>query len=178
MTRPFSFALTLLALFALTVPAVAQRDAGAKARGDYFFYGHSSHSHLHGASQHTGHYGRYLESTQTVSPHVSSMTHTAIDHHINQTQAHLDALQQGLEADNNQAALKGVATVNKHLGDAREHHDTLQKLSETKPVDAAASKKVVAKLQASLDTALGELEKLLESLHLGKPPARTATSAK
>ena len=177
MPRPLSFALMLLGLFALTMPAVAQRNAGAKARGDYFFYGHSSHSHLHGASQHSGHYGRYLQSTQTVSPQVSSMTHASIDHHINQTQAHLDKLEQGLKANDDKEALDGIAKVNNHLSDAREHHATLQRHSEAKPIDINASKKTVGKLQLSLDKALDELEKLLESLNLGTPPSRNAKPA-
>ncbi|NDH95037.1 MAG: hypothetical protein EBZ13_11025, partial [Planctomycetia bacterium] len=63
MFRPIA-ALTAVALcLSLAQPTLAQRDAGAKARGDFSFYGHSSHSHLHGAYYHAGHYGRYLTST-------------------------------------------------------------------------------------------------------------------
>lgn len=178
MSRLLSITLFMLALLTLTVPAFAQRSAGAKARGDYFFYGHSSHSHLHSASQHSGHYGRYLQSTQTVSPHISSLTHASIDHHINQTQAHLDALEKGLKADSDKNSLQHIAAVNKHLDDAREHHAALQKHSDAKPIDISASKDTVKKLQSSLDKSLSELENLLERLHLGKPPARTAKATK
>lgn len=156
----------------ISMPASAQPDAGAKARGEFNFYGHSSHSHMHGAYHQAGHYGRYLASTQIVSPRVSTLTHTAIDHHITQTQSHLDAMKASLESEGNKAGLGSVARVNTHLAEARKHHDALKKLSKSESVDQAKSKEAVEKLQSSLDKAIDEHEKLLDTLGVGAPPAR------
>ncbi len=176
MFRPIA-ALTAVALcLSLAQPTLAQRDAGAKARGDFSFYGHSSHSHLHGAYYHAGHYGRYLTSTPMVSPQVSSMTHTAIAHHIDQTQAHLDAMKTSLQAEGNKAGLEGVAKVNAHLDEAKQHHATLQELSKSETIDKDKSKATVDKLQSSLNKAIDEHEKLLNTINVGTPPARSAAS--
>lgn len=175
MERRLFTCLAVAGCLAVSLPAIAQRDAGAKARGDYFFYGHSSHSHLHGAAHHASHYSNYLKSAPTVSPQVSGMAHTSIDHHINQTQAHLDALKKGLMVDDNKDALTQAAAVDGHLDQARQHHDALKRLSDQKPVDVIASQQAVAKLQAALDHAMTDLETLLHSLNLGTPAARKAT---
>lgn len=172
MKRRLFTCLAVAGCLAVSLPAIAQRDAGAKARGDYFFYGHSSHSHLHGAAHHASHYSNYLKSAPTVSPQVSGMAHTSIDHHINQTQAHLDALKKGLTADNNKDALAQAAAVDGHLDQARQHHDALKKLSDQKPIDVTASQQAVAKLQAALDHAITDLDTLLHSLNIGTPAAR------
>ena len=172
MKRRFFTCLAIAVCLAVTLPAVAQRDAGAKARGDYFFYGHSSHSHLHGAAHHASHYSNYLKSSPTVSPQVSGMAHTSIDHHINQTQAHLDALKKRLTTDDNKDALTQADAVDGHLDQARQHHDALKKLSDQKPIDVTASQQAVAKLQAALDHAITDLDTLLHSLNIGTPAAR------
>jgi hypothetical protein len=176
MFRPLAALLTAVVALSLALPAAAQRDAGAKARGDFSFYGHSSHSHLHGAYYHAGHYGRYLTSTPMVSPQVSSMTHTAIAHHIDQTQAHLDAMKTSLQAEGNKAGLEGVAKVNAHLDEAKQHHATLQELSKSETIDTAKSKATVDKLQSSLNKAIDEHEKLLDTIDVGTPPVRAAAS--
>lgn len=176
MFRPLAALLTAVVALSLALPAAAQRDAGAKARGDFSFYGHSSHSHLYGAYNHAGHYGRYLTSTPMVSPQVSSMTNTAIAHHIDQTQAHLDAMKTSLQAEGNKAGLEGVAKVNAHLDEAKQHHATLQELSKSETIDKAKSKATVDKLQSSLNKAIDEHEKLLNTINVGTPPARSAAS--
>ena len=174
MFRTVAALVTVAFCLSLPQPASAQRDAGAKARGDFSFYGHSSHSHLHGAYYHAGHYGRYLTTTRMVSPQVSSMTHAAIDHHISQTQAHLGALKTGLTAEGNKAGLEGVAKVNAHLDEAKQHHATLQELSKADSVDPVKSRETVDKLQSSLDKAIDEHEKLLDTIKVGTPPTRSA----
>lgn len=176
MFRPLVALVAVAICLSLTHPAVAQRDAGAKARGDFSFYGHSSHSHLHGAYYHAGHYSRYLTTTPMVSPQVSSMTHAAINHHISQTQAHLDAMKTSLTADGNKAGLEGVAKVNAHLDEAKQHHATLQELSKAETVDKAKSKETADKLQSSLNKAIDEHEKLLDTINVGTPPTRSAAA--
>lgn len=176
MCRPLLAAFAVTLCLSFTLPAAAQRDAGAKARGDFSFYGHSSSSHLHGAYYHAGHYSRYLTTTPTVSPQVSSMTHTAIAHHIDQTQAHLDAMKASLEAEGNTAGLDGIAKVNAHLDEARQHHATLQQLSKAETIDKAKSKETVQQLQASLDKAIVEHEKLLDTTKVGAPPNRSGAT--
>lgn len=154
------------------VPASAQPDAGAKARGEFNFYGHSSHSHMSGAYHQAGHYGRYLSTTQIVSPRISTMTHIAIDHHLTETQRHLDAMKASLDAAGDKAALEKVARVNAHLAEARTHHTALKALSASEPVDTSKSEEATAKLQASLDKALDEHQKLLDARDVGPPPTR------
>jgi len=175
MFRPLAALVAVALCLAFAQPVLAQRDAGAKARGDFSFYGHSSHSHLYGAYHHAGHYGRYLTTTRIVSPEVSGMTHAAIDHHISQTQAHLDAMKTGLQAEGNKAGLEGVAKVNAHLDEAKQHHAELQILSKADSVDTVKSKETVDKLQSSLDKALDEHEKLLDTINVGTPPTRSAS---
>jgi len=175
MKRHLFTCLVIAGCLAIAMPVIAQRNAGAKARGDYFFYGHSSHSHLQGAAHHTSHYSNYLKSAATISPQVSGMAHTSIDHHINQTQAHLDSLKKGLTDDNNEVALKHAAAVDGHLKQARQHHDDLKKLSSQQPIKAETSQKTAGKLRAALDDAITDLETLLHSLNLGTPAARKAT---
>jgi hypothetical protein len=155
-----------------TIPASAQPDAGAKARGEFNFYGHSSHSHMNGAYHQAGHYVRYLSSTQIVSPRISTMTHTAIDHHLTETERHLDAMKASLDAEGDKAGLEAVARVNAHLADARTHHAALKALSTSESADTSKRKEAAMKLQSSLDKAIDEHEKLLHTLDVGSPPAR------
>jgi len=152
------------------VPAFAQRDAGAKARGDFFFYGHSSHSHLRGARSHAIHYGRYLAGSREVSPRITLMANTAITQHLVQAHQHLDAIQGEIEKSGDTESLAAMKEVNDRLDAAKKQHAALQ--AAMKP---GADPSVVAgqaeKLQQALDRSIESHDALLEKLKIPPPDA-------
>ena len=139
----------LLMSSALLVPevALAQRDAGAKARGDLTFYARSGGSHMNAAHAHASNYHGYLGRTETISPRIVRMSGSAINHHIDHTQQHLEGLREHFEAADDKQSLAEVDAIEKHLAEAKHHHATAESKARTTPEDIASIQESVNELR-------------------------------
>lgn len=162
-------ALSLVAL--LTVSASAQRDAGAKARGDFSFYARSGYSHVNAAHAHASHYDDYLGSSESVSPRVIRMSGSTIGHHLDLTQQHVDAMRDYLVSQNDTASIATLDTVDEHLAAARKHHATAQSLAAESPAATGQARESVRALQDSLEQVRRSQRSLLEQYDLKLQPA-------
>lgn len=153
----------VLVLSSLAMPQVAwaQRDAGAKARGDFTFYARSGGSHMNAAHAHASHYHGYLGRTQAVSPRVVRMSGSTINHHLELSQQHLEALHEHFEATDDAASLAAVGEIEKQLAQAKHHHAIAESRARTSPEDIAAIQESIEQLRVSLDQAIQAYGELL-----------------
>jgi hypothetical protein len=162
----------------LPATALAQRDAGAKARGDFTFYARSGGSHMNAAHAHASHYHGYLGRTETVSPRIVRMSGSAINHHIDQSQQHLESLREHFVATDDTKSLAEVERIEKHLADAKHHHATAESKARTTPEDIASIQESVAELRVSLDKAIAAYGTLLAKHELADEPVVKPGDAK
>lgn len=160
---------------ALLMPemACAQRDAGAKARGDFTFYARSGGSHMNAAHAHASHYHGYLGRTEVVHPRVVRMSGSTINHHIELTQQHLEGMREHFEESGDKESLAAVDGIEKHLADAKHHHAIAESKARTSPEDIAAIQESVAELRVSLDKAITAYGALLAKHDLAEEPVVT-----
>jgi hypothetical protein len=162
----------------LPATALAQRDAGAKARGDFTFYARSGGSHMNAAHAHASHYHGYLGRTETISPRIVRMSGSAINHHIDHTQQHLEGLREHFEATGDKQSLAEIASIEKHIADAKHHHATAESKARTTPDDIASIQESVDELRVSLDKAISAYGALLAKHDLADEPVVTPGEAK
>lgn len=164
----------LLMLSSGVVPRVAwsQRDAGAKARGDFTFYARSGGSHINAAHMHASHYHGYLRQTQTVSPRVVRMSGSTINHHLDLSQQHLEGMREHFDAAGDQDSLTAVDAIEQHLADAKHHHATAESLARISPDDIDSLRESVAELRVSLDKAITAYGELLTKHGLPTEPVK------
>ena len=112
----------LLSVAAMPEAVWAQRDAGAKARGDFTFYARSGGSHINAAHAHASHYHQYLSQSQTASPRIVRMSGSAINHHIDLTQQHLEGMRDHFTETGDKKSLAAVDTIEQHLAQAVEEN--------------------------------------------------------
>lgn len=177
MIKTFSTAIACCLLFssALLMPGVAsaQRDAGAKARGDFTFYARSGGSHMNAAHAHASHYHGYLGRTEVVHPRVVRMSGSTINHHIELTQQHLEGMREHFAESGDKASLAEVDAVEKHLADAKHHHAIAESKARTSPEDIAAIQESVDELRVSLTKAITAYGALLAKHDLAEEPVVT-----
>jgi len=162
----------------LPATAFAQRDAGAKARGDFTFYARSGGSHMNAAHAHASHYHGYLGRTATVSPRIVRMSGSTINHHIDLTQQHLEGMREHFEAKGDKESLAAVDVIDKHLADAKHHHATAESKARTSPEDIASIQESVSELRVSLDKAISAYGALLAKHDLDDEPVVKSGDAK
>jgi hypothetical protein len=83
-----TFVFTAIILVFCSATAHAQRDAGAKARGDFSFYARSGYSHMNAAHAHASHYHGYLGQASVVSPRIATLSDSTVSHHLDLAQQH------------------------------------------------------------------------------------------
>ncbi len=167
----------LLLAFALVATAsgtaFAQRDAGAKARGDFFFYARSGESHVNAAHAHASHYHGYLGQTHRVSPTIARLSGTTLTHHIDSAQQHAQAMRDYFVDQNDTEPLATVDVIDKHLAAAKVHHAAAQAHATETPSEPAQAKAAIEAVQTSLDAAKKAHEELIKQQSTAKkPPAK------
>jgi len=162
-------AFAIVALLALT--ASAQRDAGAKARGDFSFYARSGYSHVNAAHDHASHYEDYLGDSAGVSPRVVRMSGSTIGHHLDLTQQNVDAMREQFVAQDDAESIATLDTIDDHLADARKHHAAAQALATGSPADPAQARKSVQSLQDSLEKVRDLQQSILDRHDVTLQPA-------
>lgn len=164
-----ALAVALIALLAVT--ASAQRDAGAKARGDFSFYARSGYSHVNAAHAHASHYDDYLGDTSGVSPRVVRMSGSTIGHHLDLTQQNVDAMREHFVAQDDAESIATLDTIDEQLAAARKHHATAQALATGSPAEPAQARKSVQSLQDSLEQVRDLQQSILDRHDVTLEPA-------
>lgn len=179
---------TLLILATCPV-AVAAPDAGAKARGDYNFYGHSAHTTFSSARGHVETYQRYLSDTHgiplptgdvpaaaiaapaaqiaahgAVDPEIAREASDAIADDIERIQRHVTRMQARAKGLGNADALAKLADVEKQLGIARRGHAALHEHHAGESIAPATAMELARRVNDALRTAHKEHDEVLTRL--------------
>jgi len=169
--------------------ALAQANAGAKAGGQYNFYGSSAHSSFHSARQNVDHYSRYLSSVQapvpqptaapsvvadrpatvTTSPgvvdrEVAEEASDTIGSYIDKLGRYLGKMRKHAEAIKDTESLKLIDDVERNLAEAKSHHEALDEHHSGEKIDAKTAQQHCDKINAALAKAHAEHDKLMKRL--------------
>jgi hypothetical protein len=185
-------ALAAIACATLATVGLAAPDAGAKARGDYNFYGHSAHHAFSSAQAHVETYQRYLNETHAVplpaavaapaalgapaaqvtepgavDPEIAREASDAIADDIERIQRHVNRMQAQAKASGDTAALAKLADVDKQLGIARRSHAALHEHHAEETIAPATAMSLAQKVNDALRAAHAEHDEVVA--RLGKP---------
>jgi len=139
---PGSFVLVVALALALVAPATgrAAPDAGAKARGDYNFYGHSIHHAFTSARSHVDTYQRYLSETHGVemparaaAPH-DALTAAPLADPAAQI-ASLGAVDPQIARESGDAIADDIERIQRHLSRMRERAKALGDTTALRELD-------------------------------------------
>jgi hypothetical protein len=164
--------------------ALAQANAGAKAGGQYNFYGSSAHSSFHSARQNVDHYSRYLSSVQTpvaqpaatarpatvatpagvVDREVAKEASDTIGSYIEKLGRYLGKMRKHAEAIKDTESLELIDDIERNLADAKTHHEALDEHHSGEKIDAKTAQQHCEKINAALAKAQAEHDKLMKRL--------------
>jgi len=184
-----------VAMLALTLSAavgLAAPDAGAKARGDYNFYGHSAHHAFSSAQANVSTYQRYLSETHgvplpaavaapaplapaaaqiaergAVDPEIAREVSDAIADDIARIQRHVNRMRAQARSRGDTAALATLDDVDKQLGIARRSHAALHEHHAEDAIAPATAMSLAQKVNDALRAAHAEHDEVLA--RLGEP---------
>jgi len=171
-------------------------DAGAKARGDYNFYGHSAHHAFSSAQANVGTYQRYLNETHgvplppatpataaepaalaapaaqvtelgAVDPEIAREASDAIAADIERIQRHVNRMRAQAKTSGDSAALAKLADVDKQLGIARRSHAALHEHHAEDAIAPATAMSLAQRVNDALRAAHAEHDEVVA--RLGKP---------
>lgn len=180
----------------LVTAGVAAPSAGAKANGQYNFYGSSAHASFSSARSHAGNYQRYLNETHgvpvpasdsavtapsataatqvavhdSVDPEIAREASDAIADDIERIQRHVDRMQKEAQSRGDKEALAELADVEKQLGVARRGHAALHELHAEDKIPPATAMDLAQKVNAALRAAHAEHDEVMTKI--GTPAAR------
>jgi len=169
--------------------ALAQANAGAKAGGQYNFYGSSAHSSFHSARQNVDHYSRYLSSVQTpvaqpaaapsavadrpaagvtpagvVDREVAEEASDTIGDYIEKLGRYLGKMRKHAAAIKDTESLELIDDVERNLAEATTHHEALDEHHSGEKIDAKTAQQHCDKINAALAKAHAEHDKLMKRL--------------
>jgi len=166
----------------------AAPSAGAKASGQFNFYGSSSRSALSGAREYAGNLRRYTEAVPSsggtmdagraadgrgaggmmgVSPIVSKEAVDAIEHGVAKSEKYLAVARRHAEAAADQDAVAVLDQINAHVADVKKCCRELAECCEMDAIDGKRSAACCKELEAALGKAIAAHDKLV-------PPAPAA----
>ena len=149
-----TFVFTAIILVFCSATAHAQRDAGAKARGDFSFYARSGYSHMNAAHAHASHYHGYLGQASVVSPRIATLSDSTVSHHLDLAQQHSAAMREYFITTDDAESIATLDAIYRHLGEAREHHAAAQAAVKQSPETPQPAQEHVGKMQDSLEQAM------------------------
>lgn len=161
MRRLSTFLLTAAVLLAAQ-SAFAQRDAGAKVRGEYNFNGSAATRSMQGARGYARDYREYAQSAQKVSPEVAKETADSIGQYITKAQKHMAWMRK--QAAGDKETLTSLDSIDKKLADAATSHAALHECCVKDNVDAKDSMKCCKEIDDSLTKAISEHDTLMKRL--------------
>jgi len=189
-TKTVGLVLVLTIGLALTAQvALAQANAGAKASGQYNFYGSSAHSSFHSARQNVDHYSQYLSSVQApvaqpaaapsavadrpaagvtlagvVDREVAEEASDTIGSYIEKLGRYLGKMRKHAEAIKDTESLERIDDVERNLAEAKTHHEALDEHHSGEKIDAKTAQQHCEKINAALAKAQAEHDKLMKRL--------------
>jgi hypothetical protein len=169
--------------------ASAAPDAGAKARGDYSFYGHSAHTTFSSARGHVEAYQAYLGQTHGVAvppvgtpapalaaPDVQIATHGAVDPEIareasdaiaddiERIQRHVTRMKSRAKSVGDTDAIAMLDDVEKQLAVARRGHAALHEHHAGDSIAPATAMSLAQKVNEALRAAHAEHDEVMRRL--------------
>lgn len=178
-----SFAALLLATVAMCADvAFAQPDAGAKARGQFNFYGRGARSAMRGARESTGALREYIRSTQpapaqivreqpgvVVSPQIAQAAADEIGDYITKSEKHLAWMRRQAEARKDVETLASLDSIDRNLAEAKKNHATLCGCCMEDDVDSTAAMACCQKIDDALAKAIADHDALMKRLGTQQP---------
>jgi hypothetical protein len=190
--------LAAIALFTLLVAATchAAPDAGAKARGEFNFYGHSAQHSFTSARAHVDTYQRYLSETHgialpadttavattpivasaapivassVVDPEIAREAGDAIADDIERIQRHVSRMRARATSLGDKTALTELDDVEKKLGDARRAHAALHEHHAAESIAPAQAMELAKQVNDALRAAHAEHDDVMR--RIDKPAA-------
>ncbi len=159
-------ALALLALVVSAGTAHAQRDAGAKLRGEYSFYGGAASSAMRSAQETSGYYRQYAQTApeKKVDADTAKEAADTVGTYITKAQAHLAGMRKHAAAAKDKATLTALESIDKHLAAAKKSHDEMRETCLKDTVNGAATLDCCKMIDDHLAKAIAEHDKLMKSL--------------
>lgn len=157
--------LTLVALLVLTPEAFAQRDAGAKARGDYsgtFWSTRSANRSVRHARDYSQGAREYIQATPKASPQYLRADAAEVGRNVAAAKAEVTYLK--AQAARDKELLSAVTSIEKHLTAAEKEHETFDAECAKDTIDSKATMACCSALSDHLTKAADELEALQKKL--------------
>lgn len=182
-----SFALALAVCMALSANlALAQPDAGAKARGEFHFYGRAGGRAMHGARESVNAFREYMRSAQpepppvvreappsvVVSPRIAQVAVDEIGDYIFKTERHLAWMRTQAEASGDKETLASLDSIDRNLAVGKTNHAALCRSCAADTIDPAAAMACCQTIDASLAKAISEHDALMKRLGETRPVAK------
>jgi len=169
---------------------LAQSDAGAKARGQYNFYGRGARNAMRGARESTGSFREYVRGTQPaepqivreqpgvregvvireqpgviiVSPQIAQAAADEIGDYITKSEKHLAWMRRQAEANKDKETLASLDSIDRNLAEAKRNHVTLCSCCMEDNIDAKAAMACCQTIDAALGKAISEHDALMKRL--------------
>ena len=184
------FAPVLVTLVALCADAaIGQPPAGAKARGQFNFYGRGARSAMRSARESAGSFRDYMQSTQpapaevvrqqpvvreepgivVLSPRIAQAAVDEIGDSITKSEKHLAWMRRQAEATKDNETLAALDSIDRHLATAKQNHATLCSCCLEDGVDAKAAMTCCQTIDDALAKAISEHDALMKRLGEKQP---------
>jgi hypothetical protein len=172
----FFFALAAVASAFVIQHAWAAPSAGAKASGQFNFYGSSSRSALSGAREYAGNLRRYAEGGSTMeggrsaqagggmmamSPIVAKEAVDSIEHGVAKSEKYLAVARRQAEAAVDKEAVAMLDQIGTHLAEVKKCCRDLAECCEMDAIDGKRSAACCKELEAALGKAIAAHDKLV-----------------
>ncbi len=185
--RRSPLSVAICSVLMLPALACAAPDAGAKARGEFNFYGHSAHTKFSSARGHVATYQRYLNETHGVAmptsrpagqsgigtpsaplaedggvaPEIARESSDAIADDIEHIQRHVTRMQASAKSLGDAEATAKLAAVEKQLGVARRAHAALHEHHAGESIAPATAMELAHQVNEALRATHSEYDKVL-----------------
>lgn len=155
----------LAGLLFLPEAAQAQRDAGAKIRGEHsvpFWSSRSSARRMNAARDYARDFQRYVAANPKPEPAVVKEVTTEIGKNLDEAKVHLAQMKKDFAG--NKEAVAGIESLERQLAGAFDHHKLLCDCCEKESFDKIATMKCCTDLAEHLDKILDEHDALMKKL--------------
>ena len=160
-------ALVVGMLVADASPVFAQRDSGAKARGEFgtgFWSNQRASRNIQHARDYSRSFYQYSRDAHPVQPSVAKSEATELGRNIEAAKKELATV--GKEYATDKEVLARLAVIEEHLAKSAAEHKTLHACCQKDAVDEAVSMECCNNITKELEKALAEHDALMRSLEL------------
>jgi hypothetical protein len=157
-----SVAILLLSVLAAN-HLTAAPPVNRKAAGDYStpFWGNSAGRSIRHARDYSGGYRRYARQAPSVNQRIAQHEADGVGHNINAAKTQYAELR---KATTDKETLASLDAIEKHLAEAVKAHAQMDEMCKMEMVDGAGTMKCCDDIDAALEKALEEHEKLMAKI--------------